>query len=121
MSPEEFLQHHGVKGMRWGVRRFQPYSKKSGKKGKFLNKRRSAKKDTKRGSKGSTMSKTVKALTTVAKTVAITAVAASTVKAGHKAVDLLADRHAGRFIRANTKNRANTINKLSKTMKRVYG
>lgn len=35
---EEFIKHHGVKGMRWGVRRYQPYPKGSGKRGKFLGK-----------------------------------------------------------------------------------
>ena len=36
---EEFIQHHGIKGMRWGVRRFQPYEKGPGKpKGKFIKK-----------------------------------------------------------------------------------
>lgn len=32
------LKHHGVKGMRWGIRRYQPYPKGKGHKGKFLGK-----------------------------------------------------------------------------------
>lgn len=32
------IQHHGVKGMKWGVRRFQRYPKGKGHKGKFLGK-----------------------------------------------------------------------------------
>lgn len=36
---EDFIQHHGIKGMKWGVRRYQPYPKGEGKKGKFLGKR----------------------------------------------------------------------------------
>lgn len=36
MRPEEFIQHYGVKGMKWGVRRYQPYPKGENHKGKFL-------------------------------------------------------------------------------------
>ena len=32
---EEFLKHYGIMGMKWGVRRFQPYPKGEGHKGKF--------------------------------------------------------------------------------------
>lgn len=30
------LYHHGVKGQRWGIRRYQPYSAKSKHKGKYI-------------------------------------------------------------------------------------
>lgn len=30
MDVEEFLEHHGIKGMRWGVRRSNPSGKSSG-------------------------------------------------------------------------------------------
>lgn len=33
---KDLLQHHGVKGMKWGIRRFQPYPKGKGPKGKFI-------------------------------------------------------------------------------------
>lgn len=35
---EDILQHHGVKGMKWGIRRYQPYPKGEGHKGKFIKK-----------------------------------------------------------------------------------
>jgi hypothetical protein len=37
MLTEDYICHHGIKGQRWGVRRFQPYSKGQ-KKGKTVGK-----------------------------------------------------------------------------------
>lgn len=37
MNNDELLKHYGVKGMKWGVRRYQPYPKGSRNAGKFLD------------------------------------------------------------------------------------
>lgn len=36
-TKEEIIQHYGVKGMKWGVRRYQPYPKGSRNAGKFVD------------------------------------------------------------------------------------
>lgn len=35
---EDFIEHHGIKGMHWGIRRFQPYGKVYSGAGKFVGK-----------------------------------------------------------------------------------
>ena len=46
MSDE--IQHFGVKGMKWGDRRYQPYTKGSGKKGKFVDRTKQKMSDVKK-------------------------------------------------------------------------
>lgn len=38
LGKDENLKHYGVPGMKWGIRRYQPYPKGKGHKGKFLGK-----------------------------------------------------------------------------------
>lgn len=42
-SVEDIIQHYGVKGMKWGVRRYQPYPKGSKNKGEFKGKKKQKK------------------------------------------------------------------------------
>lgn len=40
----DYIEHHGILGMKWGIRRFQPYGKGSKSKGRFLGKKPKPKK-----------------------------------------------------------------------------
>lgn len=46
---DDFLEHHGIMGMKWGIRRYQPYPKGEGHKGKYISVGKS-KKEAKRAS-----------------------------------------------------------------------
>ena len=50
---EEAIEHHGVKGMKWGVRRYQPYPKGQRNAGKFIDASKNTGGSSQNGSKAS--------------------------------------------------------------------